>query len=105
MPYNILLKLTEHRLATTAEPASLRSFQQFLELHAQIYDTTNREQTFTSIKQQQNNIDKVKDFSVPMAHYKPSSQISNQNLIGKDNSNAGLQPAIEPQIATSNREW
>ena len=40
-----------------------------------------------------------------MAHYKPSSQIKNQNLFGKDNSNAVLQPAIKPQITTSNREW
>ena len=60
VPYNILLKLTEHRLTITAEPASLRSFQQFLELDAQIYDTINREQTFTSLRQQQNNIDYVK---------------------------------------------
>ena len=105
VPYNILLKWTELRLTTTAEPASLRSFQLFLERHAQIYDTINREQTFTSFRQQQNNIDYVKDFSVPMAHYKPSSQINNQNLFGKDNSNAVLQPAIKPQITTSNREW
>ena len=40
-----------------------------------------------------------------MAHYKPSSQINNQNLFGKDNSNAVFQPAIKPQITTSNREW
>ena len=105
MPYNILLKWTEHRLTTKAEPASLRSFQQFLELHAQIYNTINCEQTFTSIRQQQNSVDYVKDFSVPMAHYKPSSQINNQNLFGKVNSNAVLQPAIKPQITTSNREW
>ena len=77
IPYNILLKWTEHSLTTTAEPESLRSFQQFLELHAQIYDTINREQTITSFRQQQNNIDYVKDFSVPMAHYKPPSQINN----------------------------
>ena len=77
VPYNILLKWTEHRLTTKAEPASLRSFQQFLELHAQIYNTINREQTFTSIRQQQNSGDYVKDFSVPMAQYKPSSQINN----------------------------
>ena len=105
MPYNILLKWTAHRLTTTAEPASLRSFQQFSELHAQIYDTINREQTFTSIRQQQSNIDYVKDFSAPMAHYIPPSQINNQNLFGKDNSNAVSQPAIKPQITTSNREW
>ena len=105
VPYNILLKWTEHRLTTTAEPASLRSSQQFLELHAQIYDTINREQTFTSFRQQQNNVDYVKDFSVPVAHYKPSSQINNQNLFDKDNSNDVLQPAIKPQITTSNREW
>ena len=105
VPYNILLKWTEHRLTTTAKPASLRSFQQFLELHAQTYNTINREQTFTSFRQQQNNLDYVKDFSVPMAHYKPSSQTNNQNLFGKDNSNAVLQPAIKPQITTSNREW
>ena len=36
VPYNTLLKWTEYRLKTAAEPASLRSFQQFLELHAQI---------------------------------------------------------------------
>ena len=105
MPYDVLLKWTEHRLLTTAEPASLRSFQQFLELHAQIYDTINREQIFASFKQQQNNIDNVKDFSVPMAHCKPSSQLSNQTLFGKDKSKADLQPAIKPQITTSNREW
>ena len=105
VPYNILLKWTEHRLTTTAEPASLRSFQQLLELHAQIYDTINRDQTFTSFRQQQNNVDYLEDFSVLMAHYKPSSQINNQNLFGKDNSNAVLQPAIKPQITTSNREW
>ena len=40
-----------------------------------------------------------------MAHYKPSSQINNQNLFGKDNSNAVSQPAIKPQVPTSNREW
>ena len=47
----------------------------------------------------------VKDFSVPMAHYKASSQINNQNLFGKDNYNAVSQPAIKPQITTSNRDW
>ena len=77
VPYKILLNWTEHSLTTTAEPASLRSFQQFLELHAQIYDTINREKTFTSFRQQQNNIDYVKDFSVPMDHYKTPSQINN----------------------------
>ena len=105
-----MLKWTEHRLTTTAEPASLRSFQQFLELHAQIYDTINREQTFTSFRQQNNRKTlvsdfSVKDFSVPMAHYKASSQINNQNLFGKDNSKAVSQPAIKPQINTSNRDW
>ena len=40
-----------------------------------------------------------------MAQYKPSSQINNQNLFGKDNSNAVLQPAIKPQKTTSIREW
>ena len=40
-----------------------------------------------------------------MAHYKPLSQINNQNLFGKDNSDAFLQPAIKPQMTTSNREW
>ena len=105
MPYKILLKWTEQRLTTNAEPASLCSFQQFLELNAQMYDTIKREQTFTSLRQKQNNIDYVKDFIVPMAHYKPSSQINKQNVFGKDNSNAVLQPAIKPQITTSNREW
>ena len=61
VPYNILLEWTEYRLTTRAEPASLRSFQQFLELHAQIYNTINRKQTFTSFRQQQNNVDYVKD--------------------------------------------
>ena len=49
--------------------------------------------------------DNVEDLSVPMAHYKRSSQISNQNLFGRDNSHANLQPAIKPQVNTSNREW
>ena len=89
VPYNIVLKWTEHRLTTTAEPASFRSFQNFLKLHAQIYDIINREQTFTSFRQQQNNID---------IECKPSLQINNQNLFGKDNSSAVLQPAIKPQI-------
>ena len=53
MPYNIPLKWTEHRLTTTAEPRSPNSFQQYFELHAQIYDAINREQTFTSFRQQQ----------------------------------------------------
>ena len=103
MSYNILLKWTEHRLTTKAEPASLRSFQQFLEFH--IYGTINREQTITTIRQQQNNIDNVKDLSVPMAHCNPRSQINNQNLFGNDNSNAVSQPAIKPHITVSNREW
>ena len=52
VPYNILLKWMEHRITTTAETASLRSFQQFLDLHAQIYDSINREQTLMSFRQQ-----------------------------------------------------
>ena len=100
-----MLQWTEHRLTTKAEPASLRSFQQFLEFHAQICGTINREQLFTTIRQQQNNIDNVKGLSVPMAHYNPTSQINNQNLFGKDNSNAVSQPAIKPHITISNREW
>ena len=39
-----------------------------------------------------------------MVHYKLTSQINNQNLFGKDNSNAVLKPAIKPQITTSTRE-
>ena len=105
VPYKILLKWTEHRLTTSAEPASLRSFQQFLEHHAQNYDAINREQIFTSFRQQPKNIDYGKDFIIPTAHYKPSSQINNQNLFGKDNFNAVLQPAIKAQKTTSNREW
>ena len=60
LPYNILFKWTEHRLTTTAEPASLASFQQFLELHAHFYDTINRDQTLKSFRQQQNNINNVR---------------------------------------------
>ena len=78
VPYKILLKWTEHRLTTTAEPTSLRSFQQLFELHAQIYDTIKCEQTFTSFRQQQQNKnDNVKELSVPVAQYKPTSQIYN----------------------------
>ena len=66
MPYNVLLKWTEQELTTTAEAASLCSKQQFLDHHAQNYDTINCEQTFTSFRQQ-NNMNNVKNFSVPVA--------------------------------------